>query len=226
MAKKDKQGITQKHYVTLSDVSAGLATLDVYGKIIQNTDVEPGASGILHPTGGSDNLSLATVVGYLDQGTCIRLQEPLVIAMPKPDGPANGCGWDPAEYVVWKNLPRNWTTLHLNVRTAGLHAALASGRRSATFDQQLRADQIETILRDCIPLAGGSSTAIDLSKTLQQYGLDKDGVVTLAGLVIGDKDHGVQRFDFQLAAGSLDSMSVNSKLSEVENLIQDKAVHK
>ncbi|MGE5113374.1 MAG: hypothetical protein ACM3JB_21115 [Acidobacteriaceae bacterium] len=226
MGKKDKQGITQKHYVSLSEVSAALATLDVYGKIIQNTDVEPGPSGIFHPSGGSDNLSLATVVGYLDQGTCIRLQEPLVIAMPQPNGPADGCGWDPTEYVVWKNLPRNWTTLHLHVRTAGLHAALASGRRYLTFDQQLRADQIETILRDCIPLAGGSSADIDLSKTLQQYGFDKDGVVTLAGLIIGDKDHGVQRFDFQLAAGSLDSISVSSKLSELENLIQDKAVHK
>ena len=43
MAKKDKQGITQKQYVTLSDVSAGLGTLDVYGKIIQNTNVEPGS---------------------------------------------------------------------------------------------------------------------------------------------------------------------------------------
>jgi hypothetical protein len=225
MAKKDTQGITKKHYVTLSDVLAASATLDVYGKMIQNTDVKPGASGILQPGVGSDNLSLATVFGYLDQGTCIRLQYPLVIAMPQPDGTADGCGWDPAEYVVWKKLPRNWTTLHLTARTAGLHSTLASGRSSVTFDQQLRADQIETILRDCIPLAGGSAAAIDLSKTLQQYGLDKDGVVTLAGRIIGDK-HGVQRFDFQLAAGSLDSMSVSSKLSDVENLIQDKAVHK
>lgn len=224
MTKKSKVGITDKHIMTLSEVAGASSTLDVYGKIVQDAGLQPGRSGILHPAGTNDEMKLAQVVGYFDQG-CVRLSTPQVIAMPDPDGPADRC-WDPKEYVVWKNLPRNWTTLHFQFRTMGLHDALTSVPLSATDDRQLRADQVETILRDCIPLAGGSSAAIDLSKTLQQYGFDKDGVVTLAGLIIGDATHGVQRFDFQLAAGSLDSLSVSSKISDVEDTIQDKAVHK
>lgn len=72
--------------------------------------VQPRTSGILHPAGAEDEMKLAQIVGYLDQGRCVRLSEPQVIAMPDPDDPADGCGWDPTEYVVWKNLPRNWTT--------------------------------------------------------------------------------------------------------------------
>jgi hypothetical protein len=225
MAKRAKTGITEKHLMTLSEVSGALSTLDVYGKIVQDATLQPRKSGILHPAGTEDEMKLAQVVGYFDQGRCVRLSEPQVIAMPKPDGPADGCGWDPTEYVVWKNLPRHWTTLHFQIRTMGLHDALRSVSRAATDDRQLRADQIEAILTDCIPLAGGSSAAIDLSKTLQQYGLDKDGVVTLEGLIIGDAAHGVKRFDFELPPGSLDSLSVGSKISEVEDSIQDQAVH-
>jgi hypothetical protein len=225
MAKKEKTGLTQRHLMTLSEVSGKLSMLDVYGKVVKDAAVQPQTSGILHPAGTKEEMKLAQIVGYLDQGRCVRLSEPQVIAMPKPDGPAGSCGWDPAEYVVWKNLPRNWTTLHFQLRTAGLHEALSSGAHAAMDERQLRADQIEAILRDCIPLAGGSSAVIDLSKTLQQYGLDKDGVVVLAGLVIGDADHGVRRFDFELPAGSLDSLTVGSKISEVEDTIQDKAVH-
>jgi hypothetical protein len=226
MAKKAKVGITDKHLMTLSEVAGGSSTLDVYGKIVQDVGLQPRTSGILHPAGTDDEMTLAQIVGYFDQGGCVRLSAPQVIAMPEPDGPADGCGWDPKKYVVWKNLPRNWTTLHFQFRTTGLYDALTSVPLAATDDRQLRADQIETILRDCIPLAGGSSAAIDLSKTLQQYGLDKDGVVTLAGLIIGDATHGVQRFDFKLAPGSLDSLSVGSKISDVEDTIQDKAAHK
>lgn len=225
MAKRVKTELTEKHLITLSELSGALSTLDVYGKIVEDAALQPRTSGILHPMGTDDEMKLAQVVGYFDQGRCIRLSEPQVIAMPQPDGPADGCGWDPTEYVVWKNLPRNWTTLHVQLHTTGLHDALRLVSRAATDDTQLRADQIETILRDCIPLAGGSTAAIDLSKTLQQYGLDKDGVVTLAGLIIGDAAHGVKRFGFELPPGSLDGLSVGSKISEAEDTIQDKAVH-
>ena len=226
MAKKKMDGITEKHFTSFSEISGSFSTLDVYGQIIKNADVQPGASGILHPTGVDESLALARVVGYLDQGRCVRLGEPQVLAMPAPDGRADRCGWDPEQYVVWKNLPRNWLTLHVQFRTAGIHATLESARLRAADGRQLRADQIETILRECIPLAGGNNNTIDLSKPLQYYGLDKDGVVAFAGFVIGSADNGVQQFQFELPAGALDGITVSSKLSEVANLIQDQAVHK
>jgi hypothetical protein len=47
--------------------------------------------------------------------------------LPAPDGPADGCGWDPQEYVVWKNLPRNWATTHFQTAVKPLMAALSKG---------------------------------------------------------------------------------------------------
>jgi hypothetical protein len=145
--------------------------------------------------------------------------------MPTPDGPADGCSWDPTEYVVWKKLPNNWTTLHLKVSATSLHTALRLGVVAGTDDRQLRADQIQTILQDCIPLAGGNHNPIDLSETLQYYGLDKDGVIAFAGLVTGSTDYGVKRFQFELPGSALSNITVTSKLSDIANTIQDKAVH-
>jgi hypothetical protein len=124
VAKKGKDGITERHFIGFSEVSGAQATISVYGKIVRNADIQPGASGILHPSGEDTNLQLAHVVGYSDQGRCVTLAEPQLLALPAPDGPADGCGWDPKQYVVWKNLPKNWTTLHLRAGTRSLDSAL------------------------------------------------------------------------------------------------------
>src|SRR5580700_9435438 len=91
-------------------------------------------------------------------------------------------------------------------------------------ERRLRADQLETILIDCIPLAGGNHDPIDLSNILQFYGLDKDSVLVFGGYVIGSADYGVKRFQFKLPPNALDGISVSSKLSEVANTIQDNAL--
>jgi hypothetical protein len=225
MAKKGKDGITEKHFKSFSEVVGAQSSLSVYGSIIKNAVVQPGTRGILHPSGVDESLQLAQVVGYAELGRCIQLGEPQLIAMPTPDGPADGCGWDPVEYVVWKNLPNNWTTLHLKVSATGLHTALQLGVLGGADDTQLRADQIQTILRDCIPLAGGNRNPIDLSETLQYYGLDKDGVIAFAGLVTGSADYGVKRYQFELPGSALSNITVTSKLGDIANTIQDKAVH-
>lgn len=224
MAKKGKDEITEKHFKSFSEGVGTQSTLNVYGSIIKNAVVRPGTRGVLHPSGVDESLQLAQVVGYSEQGRCIQLDEPQLIAMPAPDGPADGCGWDPTEYVVWKKLPNNWTTLHLKVSATSLHAALNLGV-VATDDGQLRADQIQTILRDCIPRAGGNRNPIDLSETLQYYGLDKDGVIAFAGLVTGSADYGVKRYQFELPGSALSNITVTSQLSDIANTIQDKAVH-
>jgi hypothetical protein len=99
-----------------------------------------------------------------------------------------------------------------------------SGQIAKVEERRLRADQLETILIDCIPLAGGSHDPIDLSNILQFYRLDKDNVLVFGGYVIGSADYGVKRFQFELPANALDGITVSSKLSEVANMIQDKAV--
>jgi hypothetical protein len=227
MAKKDRGGITAKHFTTLSEVSGWQSTICVYGKLITNAEVQPGTSGILHPAGTNDPLQLAQVVGYSDQGRCIRLDEPQIIALPAPGGPADGCGWDPTQYVVWKNLAKNWTTLQMQFHATALHGVLKSAGTggAGVADGQLRADQIETILRDCIPRAGGNNKPVDLSNILQYYGFDKDGVIAFAGYVTGSEDYGVKRFQFNLPDGALGTLTVSSKLSELANTIQDQAVH-
>jgi hypothetical protein len=126
MAKKRQVGINEKHFIAFSNVAGARATISVYGKIVKDAEIQPGASGILHPSGEATNLHLSHVVGYSDQGGCVTLAEPQLIALPAPNGPADGCGWDPAEYVVWKNLPKNWPTLHLRSTVRSLHSALLS----------------------------------------------------------------------------------------------------
>jgi hypothetical protein len=224
MAKKGgKDGITEKHFISLSEVAGGPSTICVYGKIIRNADVQPGASEIVHPSGADEPLQLAQVVGYLDQGQCIRLAKPCVIAMPKADGPADGCDWNPEQYVVWRNLPKNWVTLHVQFRTANLHGVLSSAVQIEE-KPKLRADQVIEIFAKCIPLAGGNKNEIDLSRILQFYSLDKDSVLVFASDVIGSTDYGVKRYHFVLPAGALDGISVSSKLGDLATTIRAQAV--
>jgi hypothetical protein len=131
MAKTDKR-ISNSHYTSISEVAAGHVVLSVFGKLVKNAEIEPGASGIAHPHGSDEKLHLAQVVGYLEHGRCVRLPEPQLIALPAPDGPADACGWDPQQYVVWKSLPKNWITLHLKASTKSLHAALTFASRTAS----------------------------------------------------------------------------------------------
>jgi hypothetical protein len=126
MAKKRKTNITPKHFVALSDAASSRTTISVYGKVIKDAAIQHGTSGVLHPSGRAEDLQLAQVVGYSDGGRCVTLAEPQLLALPAPDGPADGCGWDPQEYMVWKNLPKSWRTLHLQPNTRGLHSALSS----------------------------------------------------------------------------------------------------
>jgi hypothetical protein len=155
MTKKRKDGITEKHFIGFSEVSGAQTAISVYGKIVKNADVQPGTSGILHPSGKASDLQLAHVVGYSDQGRCITLVEPQLLALPVPDGPADGCGWDPREYVVWKNLPKNWTTLHLRASTRSLHSALklsaeiAQGSTTAPVKPCLQLPDAITLVRSC-----------------------------------------------------------------------------
>jgi hypothetical protein len=173
VANKNKQ-ITDSHYTSISEVAGRQSLISVFGKLLKNAEVESGASGIAHPSGADEDLQVAQVVGYMDQGQCVRLSEPQLIALPAPDGPADGCGWDPKEYVVWKSLPKNWTTLHLQASTKSLQDSLKPFAVAAGTAHCLERPDATILVRACskapdnlslktplgqlFPIAGGRNT--------------------------------------------------------------------
>jgi hypothetical protein len=127
MKKKDKAGLTENHYVDFAQATGAQTTLTAYGKIIRNSEALPSDAGIVHPYGLKEPLQASLVFGIAIGGRCKPLPNPERVLLPPPDGPADGCGWNPAEYVVWKNLPVGWTTIHFQARATSLHDALLPG---------------------------------------------------------------------------------------------------
>jgi len=125
-------GLTKKHYVAFDAHIATQSTLTAYGKLIEGGKSTPSALGVSHPLGLSAPLQKSLVFGVQIDGQCIRLPNPEEVALPEPDGPADDCGWDPTQYVVWKNLPRNWTTIHFQSQPTPLISALHLGTGPST----------------------------------------------------------------------------------------------
>jgi hypothetical protein len=115
---------SRSHEITVGAAHQFVSTLTAYGKLIAGVTMDPSAAGTVHPQGKDENLQLALVFGISDQGQCIRLPQPQKVYLPHPDGPADGCYWDPAQYVVWRNLPRNWNTIHVQSQVKPLAMAL------------------------------------------------------------------------------------------------------
>ena len=127
-----RTGLTKKHYVPFDSHIAAQSTLTAYGKLIESGESTPSALGVSHPLGLSEALHKSLVFGVQIDGQCIKLPNPEEVALPEPDGPADGCGWDPSEFVVWKNLPRNWTTIHFQSQPKPLITALSLGTGGPT----------------------------------------------------------------------------------------------
>ena len=124
--------LTDKHYVTADTKTNIQSTLTAYGKLIKGGESTASALGISHPQGFDAPLNKSLVYGVQLAGRCIRLPSPEEVALPEPDGRADGCGWDPSEFVVWKNLPRNWITIHFQSQPKPLLSALSPGSAKLT----------------------------------------------------------------------------------------------
>jgi hypothetical protein len=120
-------GLTKKHYVSFDAHIATQSTLTAYGKLIEGGESTPTALGVSHPLGLRAALHKSLVFGVQIDGQCIKLPNPEEVALPEPDGRADGCEWDPSEFVVWRNLPRNWTTIHFQSQPKPLISALSLG---------------------------------------------------------------------------------------------------
>ena len=106
--------------------------IDIYGKVI---DPPP----ISDLPGGQ---RLALIFGFQEQKRCVRLPIPQHISLPKPDGPADGCGWDPSQFVVWKNLSKSLITTHVQAKMVSLHEALLAAPANMTLGGEPTVDDV------------------------------------------------------------------------------------
>jgi hypothetical protein len=159
------------HQITIGEAHQLASSITTYGKVISAVTISPSDAGTVHPQGKEDDLQLALVFGISDQGQCIRLPEPQKVYLPAPDSPADGCGWDPSQYVAWKNLPRDWNTVHVQTQVKPLAMALRTAATSA-IKPTADAGSVPPFLSDvlCINWVGLSATIfVDGSLTLQTF---------------------------------------------------------
>jgi hypothetical protein len=128
MASKATFKPTPGHHTSLSDIVDQSTTVVVFGKIV----------GDLQPT--SQGHRFAQIFGYKRNGVCSKLPNPVVVALPDPDGPADDCGWDPGQFVRWQ-VPSSFATTQLHLQPATLTRALSSFAPAATASIGLTSDQ-------------------------------------------------------------------------------------
>lgn len=107
-------------------------SIEIFGKVI-----DPGPISDL-PEGHQ----LAQVYGFREEGRCARLPVPQQLSLPNPDGPADGCGWDPSKFVVWKNLPKTLLTTHIQTKMVPLHEALLAAPTTRALASEPTVDDV------------------------------------------------------------------------------------
>ena len=156
---------TSDHQITLGEAHQLVSTISAYGKVVTGMSMNPASAGTVHPQGETSDLHLALVYGISDGGRCISLPVPVKVYLPVPDGQADGCGWDSTKFVVWRNLPRDWNTIHVQTVTKPL--AIALGTRDLAA-----APKPQPFLSDvlCLNWVGlPATTEIDDSQTIQTF---------------------------------------------------------
>jgi len=138
VALKNKPSQTKKftlakgHKASFQASPLSEAGIDVFGKVIDPAPIADLPKG--H--------QLALVYGFREQGRCGRLPIPQHLSLPEPDGPADGCGWDPSQFVVWKNLPKSLMTTHVKTRMAPLHEALLAAPTTMALASEPTVDDV------------------------------------------------------------------------------------
>jgi hypothetical protein len=133
-SKAKKFTLAPEHLTALSAVPSSDTSVDFFGRVIETS-----VSGL------PDLHQLSEIFGYRDQGRCVRFPMTQRISLPAPDGPADGCGWDPSLFVVWRNLPRSLSTKQLNVTTTTVHEVMSA----AVFKSAVEAEPtVDDVLHD------------------------------------------------------------------------------
>jgi hypothetical protein len=126
-ASKKRFAPKPSHFVSYNE-AISTPSISLYGKLIQGGEAQPSDLALSHPSDPGEPLHRSLVVGYANGTACQTLVQPQQVFLPRPDGPADGCGWDPNDYVVWKNVRPDWTTVHVTTAKRTLSAVLATGR--------------------------------------------------------------------------------------------------
>jgi hypothetical protein len=125
--KKSTFSPKKSHFMTFNQALTS-PTISLYGKLIEDGEAKSTDLGLSHPSDPSKTLHRSLVFGYAIGTKCQSLAQPQQVFLPAPDGPADGCEWDADQYVVWKNVRPDWTTLHVTTARKTMSTVLATGR--------------------------------------------------------------------------------------------------
>lgn len=210
---------SEAHRTTLGKVVDAHVTVSFYGKVIEDLAVPTGIA-LQHPQDG-ESLLAGQIFGYSTGGECFRFTPPRIYMLPAPQGPADGCGWDPNEYVVWK-VPPDWLTVFLEVRHATVADSLTPPRGG---ESRLSSGQSLTIASDCVFDETGNPQPIDRSRSLQSYGINSsEQAAGVRTRVVTSSTLGVARFNFKMDANDLKDLAGSWTLGQLADRIQDSAV--
>jgi hypothetical protein len=137
-----------------------------YGKVVDDLSVPTGVA-IQRPQDGG-TLHAGHNLGYPQGHRCFRFTPPRIYMLPDPSGPADGCGWDPAQFVVWE-LPPDWLTLYFEVQHEAIGDSLIP---IIGGDSRLSTGQCITIASDCVFDETGNPQPVDRSRSLLSYGIN------------------------------------------------------
>ena len=211
---------TENHRTSFAKIADDHLTLSLYGKVIDDISVNPIGVGLRHPE-GDGALRVGHVYGYSQSGECFRFTPPRIYMLPDPDGPADGCGWDPTEFVVWK-VPPDWLTVHFEIRSGTIGGTLAG---NITNQSRLSAGQCLTISSDCVFDETGNPQPVDPSRSLNSYGINTSEQASgVRRRVVASPTLGVPRFNFQIDPNALKDLSGSWTLGQLSDRIQDTAV--
>jgi hypothetical protein len=185
-------GISEKHQISLADHIQDQATMLLFGKLV--VDLQPAPNGD----------RFAQIVGIMRDHVCQRLPKPILLALPKPDGPADQCGWNPQEYLMWR-VSSHYMSTAMHVQSLPLNQlfalqAIAGARMSRT--------QSLTVVSKSIRAVTHSTRILDPADTLQLYGVITPQTISqVRATITGDPQNGVAQFGFSLDGNALALMS-------------------
>lgn len=209
---------SEGHRTTLGKIADAHVGVALYGKVVDGLSIPTGGA-IQHPQDG-ETLHAGQVFGYSQGHECYRFTPPRIYMLPDPNGPADGCGWDPAQFVVWK-VPPDWLTIYFEIQHGTVGDSLTGGLGGQT---SLSAGQCLTIASDCVFAETGNPQPVDRSRTLQSYSVvSPEQISGVRGRIVNSSSLGVPRFGFQIDANSLKDMSPSWTLGQLADRIQDTA---
>jgi hypothetical protein len=199
-------GISENHQISLADHVQHHTTILLFGKLV--SDLQPDANGD----------RFAQVVGIMRDQSCERLAKPLLLALPKPDGPAAQCGWDPNEYLMWR-VPSNYTSTAMHVQSLPLNHLFAGAKGA-----QMSRTQSLTVAGKSIRAVTHSTRTLDPGDILQLYGvITSQTVAQVRATITGDPNNGVAQFGFSLDGNALALMSPSWTLDLLASTIEGAA---